>query len=74
MAYESGKYQKGEDVRVARSASAAVALEFEGFKRIDDLPEGVTETEASTSATPESTPTGEEAPKASTRRRSSKES
>lgn len=41
--YTPGIYTKGESTKFARSASAAVALAFEGYTRQGDLPEDESE-------------------------------
>jgi hypothetical protein len=55
---QPGVYRKGDSTRVARSASTAVALTFEGYERTGDLPETVSETEAPTTAQPEAVDPG----------------
>ena len=36
MSYEPGTYRKGDTERVAKDAKQAVALVFDGFKRVED--------------------------------------
>lgn len=63
-AYEPGTYENADGVaRVASSASAAVQLVFEGFKRSGDLPAGEDEQPASDTTRSETVEAGKPAPK-----------
>lgn len=50
--YPTGVYAKGDDVKVANTASRAVALAFEGYKlQTDEVPEPTPAASASVSST-----------------------
>lgn len=58
MSHDTGTYQKDDQTRFARTPATAVALAFDGWVRVGDLPDDVDEGERSTEqpAQPDVTP------------------